>query len=106
MLTSSVTRSGQRTSESLQLVRLEDILIPTLVVHHDNDRRAVTPYGEAKALLDRLQRAPQKEFRSFSGGSTPLGDPCEPFSPHGFYGIDDEVVRAKSDWIKKINSER
>jgi len=34
-----------------------------------------------------------------SGGSL-SGRPCEAFSPHGYYGIEDKVVLPSADWIK------
>ena len=41
----------------------------------------------------------RKELVAFQGGA-PVGDPCEGYAYHGYFGIDDEVVKAIADWIK------
>jgi hypothetical protein len=39
--------------------------------------------------------------RNFDGGSTPLSDPCESLSGHGFFGIEQKVIEAVTMWIKR-----
>jgi len=39
------------------------------------------------------------EIRYFSGGKMALLDPCEPRSPHYFYGIENEVISTIADFI-------
>ena len=80
-------------------VDLDEIRVPTLVVHHESDTCVVTPTADARMLPRQLKRAPKKEFVAFQGGS-PVGDPCEGYAYHGYFGIDDEVVKAIADWIK------
>jgi hypothetical protein len=101
VLTSSVTTSGRMMNESLQYVRLEDVTLPTLIVHHESDGCKSTPYGEAHALLKRLKHASRKAFLSFRGGDPPQSEPCEALSYHGFLGLDAEVVQAIAEWIRK-----
>jgi hypothetical protein len=36
----------------------------------------------------------------FNGGSTPVSDPCDPLSPHGFFGVEQRVIDAIAKWIK------
>ena len=100
VLTSSVTIS-RRMNESLEYVSLEEVTVPTLIVHHESDGCGSCPYRGAQALLKRLKRAPKKEFLSFKGGDPPRSGPCEPLSYHGFFGLDAEVVRAIAEWIKQ-----
>jgi hypothetical protein len=64
---------------------LDEIRVPTLVVHHENDRCAVTPYADAQALLRQLKQTPKKEFMAFRGGSS-AGDPCEGFAAARLHG--------------------
>jgi pimeloyl-ACP methyl ester carboxylesterase len=101
VLTSSVTRRSGITRRAITLrdVGLEEITVPTLVVHHQSDGCVTSPFAGANMLTRQLKRAPKKEFVAFQGG-TPVGDPCEAFSAHGFMGIDNEVVKAIADWIK------
>jgi hypothetical protein len=101
VLTSSVTRRSviTRLGITVRDVGLDEITVPTLVVHHQSDGCVVSPFADAHMLMRQLRRAPKKEFMAFQGGA-PVGDPCEAFSAHGFMGIDDEVVKAIPDWIK------
>ena len=99
VLTSSVTINLRR-NESLEYVRLEEVTLPTLIVHHESDGCRICPYGGAQALLKRLKQAPKKEFLSFKGGDPPQSGSCDALSYPGFLGLDAEVVRAIADWIK------
>lgn len=99
VLTASVTRRSSGARVSVRDVDLDDIRVPTLVVHHENDRCVVTPVDEARMLPRLLKRAPKTEFMAFQGGAG-IGDPCEGFSAHGFMGLDEAVVQTIADWIK------
>jgi pimeloyl-ACP methyl ester carboxylesterase len=102
VLTSSVTRTNRVVGESVPMVKLDRITVPTLVVHHAHDECVATPYGEARWLLKDLKHAPRKELLTFDGGDPPRGDPCEPDAAHGYIGLDAQVVKAIADWIKGV----
>ena len=89
-------------TETVNSVRLKDIRIPTLVVHHKKDECVVTPYELAVALMKNLTQAPKKELIAFVGGDPSILDPCEAMSYHGFLGLDVEVVTATASWIKVV----
>jgi pimeloyl-ACP methyl ester carboxylesterase len=99
VLTSSVTQSSRQSHESVNTVRLQDIAVPVLVVHHEADGCRSSPYAGAQALLDRLRGSPRRELLGFTGGDTPRSGPCEPFAPHGYLGIETKVVDAIAAWI-------
>jgi hypothetical protein len=77
------------------------VRVPTLVVHHEYDACIVTPGADAKALIGRVKAA-RKQLILFQGGEGGgTGErACGPFAAHGYFGIDDEVVKAIADWIK------
>jgi pimeloyl-ACP methyl ester carboxylesterase len=100
VLTSTVTKESRQVGETVNAVRLQDIRVPTLVVHHKKDDCVITPYELAVALTRSLTHAPKKELLAFSGGDLSVSDPCEPKSYHGFMGLDAEVVTAIASWIK------
>jgi predicted alpha/beta-hydrolase family hydrolase len=104
VLTSSVTKESRQVGETVNAVRLKDIRVPTLVVHHRRDDCAVTPYELAVALTRSLTHAPKKELLAFSGGDFSISDPCEARSYHGFMGLDAEVVTAVASWIKAAST--
>jgi dienelactone hydrolase len=102
VLTSTVTKESRQVTETVNAIRLKDIRVPTLVVHHKKDDCVITPYELAVALMRSLTHAPKKELLTFSGGDLSVLDPCEATSYHGFFGLDAEVVTAISSWIKAV----
>jgi hypothetical protein len=99
VLTSTVTREGRERPESVGDIRLGDIRVPTLVVHHRQDACRATPYADTPSLLRDLKSAPRRELLSFDGGDPPQSGPCEARSAHGYVGLEAEVVAAIVGWI-------
>ena len=100
VLTSSVTRVGRQRNETVGDVHLDEIRVPTLVVHHKNDTCTATPYADTPSLMRDLKHAPKRELLAFDGGSAPQSGPCEAFAAHGYIGLDAEVIAAIVTWIK------
>src|SRR5262249_32747511 len=75
VLTSTVTRVGRERIETVGDVKLEEIRVPTLVVHHKNDACRSTPYADIPSLLRDLEHAPRHELLTFSGGDAPQSGP-------------------------------
>ncbi|MFB3061718.1 MAG: alpha/beta hydrolase [Candidatus Binatia bacterium] len=84
-------------------VDLGSITVPTLFAHHKQDRCFVTPYAAVAPHMKSLRNAPKVEQIAFEGGLPPEDDHCEAKGPHGFYGIENKVVRAIGNWIKANN---
>ena len=106
VLTSSLTRPGGSKappggSQTVFDFDLASVTMPVLVVHHREDHCVATPYGDAAPLREKFARAQRSELLSFSGGSPRESHECEPQAPHGFFGIEREVVDAIADWILK-----
>ena len=57
-------------------------------------------FDDAPKIKEGLVNSKKVEIRYFTGGKTPLSDPCEALSEHGFYGIEEQVVSAIADFIK------
>ena len=100
MLTSSVTETSKLTYESMRHGGLEDIRVPTLVVHHRDDTCRASPYAGAQSIMKALRRAAVKELMTFEGGSPPISDPCEAKAAHGYLGLEPKVVSAIAAWIR------
>ena len=60
-------------------------------------KRPVAPHMKS------LKNAPKVEQIAFEGGLRGGGRHCDGSGPHGFLGIEDEVVRAIGNWIKANN---
>ncbi len=69
-----------------------------LIVHHRNDTCRMTGFGAA----ERAYRVYGTELIIMDGG-TSVGDPCEAFAHHGYYGIERETVDAIKQWIRRVD---
>lgn len=72
--------------------------VPMLVIGHKKDKCPYTLPISIDAF--RQWRGGEKFDTLVLDGPEGSGHPCEAQSAHGFIGIDDQVVKAASDWIK------
>jgi pimeloyl-ACP methyl ester carboxylesterase len=95
VLSSSIlARSKRDGGTPVQEQSLDKLKIPVLVVHHENDPYPIC----APSLLRELKLPPQGKLVMESGGAS-TGEPCEPFSHHGYNGIEDRVVTDIAAWV-------
>ncbi len=64
-----------------------------LFVHHAGDTCVATPYFMARRV------AAGRTLVTAHGGDAPRSDPCEPFSAHGYLGVEVPVVDAIVRWM-------
>jgi len=83
-------------NDSLARVDVHSITIPALVVTNDNDTCRVSPPSGAVALAERLGSATILHFSS----SQLSGNVCEPLSPHGYLGVETDVLHQIVNWIE------
>jgi pimeloyl-ACP methyl ester carboxylesterase len=100
VLASSVTEKSRQSVETVRSVRLEDITVPVLLVHHEQDYCPASPYAGAETVMDRLRNSRKHELMAFNGGATPKSGVCDSQAPHGYWGIGNKVVDAIVAWIK------
>lgn len=75
--------------------------LPTLVVHHRKDGcQATSPSNVApfKAWYEKNGR--KLDVIWMDGGLPPKSSSCNARAPHGFYGLDDQVVAKIAAWIR------
>ena len=101
VLTSSLT--GPDPFEDMNGVNLESVAVPALIVSHRDDGCPVTKPEDSRTLKDRFTGSPRVRVLMFHGGSTPVSDPCDPLSPHGFFGIEQRVIEAITKWIRRAD---
>ena len=92
ILTSSVFYGGRR-GIGLSGFGFSAIKAPLLFVHHVRDRCPACPYGDAESLGRSFP------LISVSGGKPAESDPCEPLAAHGYFGKEEETVRAMKSWM-------
>jgi hypothetical protein len=79
----------------------KDIKVPTLIVHHKNDKCKNTPLSRVKQMKRLMVNCPKVELILFSGGKIPESQPCHALSQHGFYGIENRVIENVAGFIKE-----
>lgn len=76
------------------------IKVPVLLVGHSGDTCRVTPPSGIPAYAARLTGSRKVDTLLLSGGAPASGEVCEAQGPHGFFGMDQQVVDAVVAWLK------
>jgi hypothetical protein len=104
VLTSTMTQldGAGHCGKSVYDASLSAFTGPVLVVSHQDDGCQCSPGGAAigATLLARFTGTSVKEHKVFTGGAAPLSGPCDARARHGFFGIENDVVKTIADWIK------
>jgi len=96
VLTSSIfIAPGRRGGASLGDFDYAGIKAPLLFVHHRDDTCQATPYFATGSIAARYTLV------SVRGGKPAESPPCEPLSPHGYYGREAATVDAIAAWMLK-----
>jgi hypothetical protein len=96
VLTSSVTRSFD---ESVFKADLGAIAVPMLIVANRGDTCLASPPEDAPRLAAALARSPKTGVMLVDSNEI-RSAPCEAFSPHGYYGIESEIVARIAAWVR------
>jgi hypothetical protein len=97
VLTSSVagrSASGETVFDS----DLGAIAVPVLVVADRGDTCPSAGPGFAPQILAALARSPRKDIIYVESHQL-QSEPCEAMSPHGYLGIESDVVQRIAGWI-------
>ena len=91
-LTSTVT-NRDKVGEALSRFDFRTIKVPLLFIHHRDDACFSSPYRN-------VERMPKTvSLISVSEGDPPQSGPCDPQSPHGYFGRDAPAVQAMKNWM-------
>lgn len=102
VLISSENGKPDLRSGNLDVLNIEEITVPALVVHHEQDDCAYTLFRHIPQLMARLKRSIRSELMSFRGGGPVAGDSCSSLHYHGFPGLEQEVATRIGEWIKAL----
>jgi predicted alpha/beta-fold hydrolase len=103
VLTASVTRYNRGNDKHrVHNAKLENIHVPVLFAHHEDDTCYVTLFSDIPDLAKRFVNAPSVKIKGYTGGGNYRGDECAAHTAHGFRGIEKRVVKDIADWIKKV----
>ena len=101
VLTSSVTGTNRYTALSVPQLKLSDIRVPVLVMHHRKDACDVCDPYQAHRIVEALDHAPVKKLLLVDGGGPPTGKPCQALHYHGYIGMEAEAVKTITGWIAR-----
>jgi hypothetical protein len=88
----------EKTNIPVQLLPVNDLRLPVLIVHHELDICKYSLYSDLPKLRSKLNPKAFTEILSIKGGTTE-GNPCEGLSHHGFKGVESEVILKIVNWI-------
>ena len=79
--------------------------LPSLVVWHVKDACPATPPAAVAPFRTWWEGGTYLVLsrKSFNGGSPQQSEDCEGKSPHGFWGLDPQVVNAATAWIARLD---
>jgi pimeloyl-ACP methyl ester carboxylesterase len=98
ILTESVSILGG-SHETVFDAHPENVHVPSLIVANSDDQCKVAPPSMANAIAQSIHNAPVTVLR-VSGGMQRSQDDCGSLSPHGYYGMEDNVVDDIADWMQ------
>jgi hypothetical protein len=98
ILTSTVTGRG-RQAQPVTAGYVAKITVPVLFVHNRNDGCSVSPPGGLAALMTQFPKGTDVTRIDVSSPVTG-NDPCEPYSAHGYDGIETDVTARILAWMQ------
>jgi dienelactone hydrolase len=96
VLTSTILTD--RRSTPVPDMAIDQLKVPVLVVHHEQDACRQCLYSDVPRLMRKLAPVARKELITFRGGES-HGDACEALAYHGYNGLESDVVARIAGWI-------
>jgi len=100
VLTESVSRLGG-SEETVFDAEPGAVKVPALVVANQKDECPVSPPEDAERIASAMKASPSVRVLHVDGGEAGEKD-CGSLSPHGYYGMEAEVVSAIADWMRSV----
>ncbi|HET6308058.1 MAG TPA: alpha/beta fold hydrolase [Rhodopila sp.] len=94
-----VVLSSSVWAQGMAAIPLDRIVVPVLVVHNRDDGCQLSPFSAVNGAMARMTAAPVRQFLAVSGGNA-RSDACQALSPHGYWGIESQVVTPMVAWIR------
>lgn len=98
VLTESVSVPGG-SHETVFQADPQDVRVPALVVANRDDQCDVAPPDNAPRIAAAMSASPSVKVIQVSGGIQHSSNTCGSLTPHGYYGIETQVVTAIADWM-------
>jgi len=98
VLTESVSVMGG-SRETVFSASPQDIGVPVLVVANRDDRCNVAPPTAAWQIAAAMTASRDVHVLMVAGGATRSKRECGSLTPHGYFGIEDQVINAICNWL-------
>jgi pimeloyl-ACP methyl ester carboxylesterase len=100
VLTESVSVPGRLSSETVFDADPQNVRVPALVVANRKDACDVAPPSMAPRIAAAMTRSPNVRVLEISGGVQKSKKACGSLSPHGYYGIEGQVIASITAWMR------
>lgn len=98
VLTESVSVMGG-SGETVFDADPQDVRMPALVVANRDDRCNVAPPQAAPKIAAAMSASADVHVLDVAGGKTRSSTDCGSLTPHGYYGMEEQVVARIADWL-------
>jgi hypothetical protein len=78
----------------------QDVRIRALLLANQDDRCEVAPPAMAPEIVAAMTHSPDVKLELVSGGISQSSKDCGSLTPHGYYGIEDQIVDVIDSWIQ------
>jgi len=102
VLTESVSRLGG-SHETVFDADPAGVRVPALVVANRDDGCNVAPPADAQRIASSMTNSPSVRVLYVAGGTSRTPNACEALTPHGYYGIEQQVVTQIVDWMQVLH---
>lgn len=94
-----ILTSALEYEDFLRWLPLDQMRLPVLMIHHRDDACRVSSFEEARMTAAALSGNTAVDFTEVNGGAYPRSAPCDNLSAHGFFGVEEKVVRVIAAWV-------
>ena len=99
VLTSSLVKPNKK-GKNLNDLKLNGLKLPLLFVHNKADKCKTTLLKDVKPLVGKLEKSGVNAELIVVGSKNKTGGHCGGSSPHGFLGIEQDVISQIADCIQ------
>lgn len=98
VLTSSLAKQNKN-GKALGSLPLDSLKVPVLFVHNKDDKCKLTLLADVKPIVNGLKKQGVKVDMIVVNSEKKAGNHCKGQSPHGFLGLEQQVIRTIIDWF-------
>jgi hypothetical protein len=100
VLTESVSQMGG-SGETVFSAAPQDVRVPALIVANKDDRCNVAPPEDAPRIAAAMTHSASVRVLSVAGGVQQSRKTCGSLTPHGYFGIESEVISQIDNWMQR-----